>query len=210
MAKYTACENALLVHYSTDYVFDGRKAGAYVEEDAPNPQSVYGATKLAGEHAIRQQGGKALVFRTSWVFSFYGANFVKTIVRLAQERDHLDIISDQVGAPTSAELIADITALALSANRCGALPFGVYHLCAGGEASWYDFARYIVTELWARKTLLKLTVAGIRPIDTESYPLPAKRPKNSRLNTNKLGNALGLEKMPDWTLYVDRTLDQLI
>jgi dTDP-4-dehydrorhamnose reductase len=208
MARYGADAGALLVHYSTDYVFDGEKPGPYTETDAANPQSVYGVTKYAGEQAIQRHGGKAFVFRTSWVFSAHGANFVKTIMRLAQQNDSLRVVNDQLGAPTSAELIADVTTLALAAVKSGALPFGTYHLSAGGQTTWYDFAKYIVGGLQVRTMALRLTADHISPTDSANYPQPATRPKNSVLDTRKLRNALGLE-IPDWSVYVDRTLDRL-
>jgi len=208
MAEYAADTNALLVHYSTDYVFDGEKAGAYTESDATNPQSAYGRSKLAGEEAILRSGCKAFIFRTSWVFSSHGGNFVKTIIRLANERDTLGIVADQIGAPTSAELIADVTGLAIAACKSGAISTGVYHLAASGEVSWHGLASHIVNSLHENNNGVKLKVADIRPITTDDYPLPAKRPKNSRLGTSKLSKALNIE-IPHWTIYVDRTLAQL-
>lgn len=208
MAEYANKANALLVHYSTDYVYDGEKIGIYTEADATNPQSAYGRTKLAGEEAILASGCRALIFRTSWVFSAHGGNFIKTIMRLAAERDSLGIVADQVGAPTSAELIADVTALAIAAHKKNAIAHGIYHLTGTGEVSWHGFATHIVTRLKENGVALKLNPQQIRPIATEEYPLPAKRPKNSRLDTGKLSKALGLE-IPHWSIYADRTIDQL-
>lgn len=208
MAEYANKANALLVHYSTDYVYDGEKIGIYTEADATNPQSAYGRTKLAGEEAILASGCRALIFRTSWVFSAHGGNFIKTIMRLAAERDSLGIVADQVGAPTSAELIADVTALAIAAHKKNTIAHGIYHLTGTGEVSWHGFATHIVTRLKENGVALKLNPQQIRPIATEEYPLPAKRPKNSRLDTGKLSKALGLE-IPHWSIYADRTIDQL-
>ncbi|NYT63487.1 dTDP-4-dehydrorhamnose reductase [Alcaligenaceae bacterium] len=209
LAEYAKKTNALLVHYSTDYVYDGEKAGVYTETDATNPQSAYGRTKLAGEQAILDTGCQALIFRTSWVFSAHSINFIKTIMRLAVERDNLSIVADQIGAPTSAELIADVTALAIAAHKKSAIAYGVYHLTCAGEVSWHGYATHIVTKLMENGMALKLPgTQQIRPIQTEEYPLPAKRPKNSRLDISKLSKALGLE-IPHWTTYADRTIAQL-
>lgn len=208
MAEYASETNALLVHYSTDYVYDGEKAGIYTEGDTTNPQSAYGRTKLAGEQAILVSGCPTLIFRTSWVFSAHGGNFIKTIMRLAAERDNLGIVADQVGAPTSAELIADVTAMAIAAHKKNDIAHGIYHLTGTGEVTWHGFATHIVARLKENGMALKLDTPQIRPIGTEEYPLPAKRPKNSRLGTDKLSRALGLE-IPHWSIYADRTIDQL-
>ncbi len=208
MAEYARAHGALLVHYSTDYVFDGDKAGPYVEDDATAPRSAYGRSKCAGERAIVASGCKALVFRTSWVFSAHGGNFIKTMLRLAGERDSLNVVADQVGAPTSAELIADVTALALAAYCRGVLADGIYHLTASGATSWHGLASYAIACARDRGAVLKVEPAQICPIPTEAYPLPAKRPKNSRLDTSKLSGALGLQ-LPDWKVYVDRLIEQL-
>jgi len=208
MAAYAREHGALLVHYSTDYVFDGDKAEPYVEDDATAPQSAYGRSKRAGEEAILASGCKALVFRTSWVFSAHGGNFIKTMLRLAGERDQLKVVADQVGAPTSAELIADVTALAVAAYRRGALADGIYHLTAAGATSWHGLASYAIGRARERGAAIKVDASQICPIPTEAYPLPAKRPKNSRLDTSKLSGALDL-RLPDWKIHVDRLLDQL-
>lgn len=210
MARYAAKENALLVHYSTDYVYDGEKLGTYVETDTTNPQSAYGRTKLAGEQAILHSKCQAWIFRTSWVFSSYGANFVKTILRLARDRDDLAIVADQIGSPTSAELIADVTALAIANyKQRNFIRTGVFHLTASGEATWHELARHVVAKLEEAGMSLKLHASEIRAISTDEYPLPAKRPKNSRMDTSKLSMALELE-IPHWTIYADRTVAQLI
>lgn len=208
MAAYAREHGALLVHYSTDYVFDGTKEAPYREDDATAPQSAYGRSKRAGEEAILASGCQALVFRTSWVFSAHGGNFIKTMLRLAGERDSLSVVADQFGAPTSAELIADVTALAIAAYRRGALEGGIYHLTAAGATSWHGLASYAIERAIARGASLKVAPAQIKPIPTEAYPVPAKRPRNSRLDTSKLSGALGLH-LPDWTVHVDRLIDQL-
>ena len=208
MANYAHDNGALLVHYSTDYVFDGQKNGAYIEADVTNPQSVYGSSKRAGEVAILQSHCNALVFRTSWVFSAHGGNFIKTILRLAKERESISIVADQYGAPTSAELIADVTALAIAGYRSDKINSGVYHLTAAGETSWHGLASHVVERAIANGAMLALKVEQIQAIATEAYPLPAKRPNNSRMNTAAISGALGLQ-LPDWKIHVDRVVDQL-
>jgi dTDP-4-dehydrorhamnose reductase len=208
LADYAAQNGALLVHYSTDYVFDGDKTGAYLETDPTHPLSVYGLSKRAGEEAITASGCQALIFRTSWVFSSHGNNFIKTILRLAREKNNLNIVADQFGAPTSAELIADVTALAVAGYRAGRLAGGIYHLTANGETHWHHLACHTVDRALANGARLQLEASAIRPIGTEDYPLPAKRPGNSRLNTGLLSSRLGLQ-LPDWTIHVNRAIDQL-
>jgi len=202
---------ALVIHYSTDYVFDGTKRGAYVEDDPPNPQSVYGQTKLAGEQSLQQSGAKHLIFRTSWVFGAHGGNFAKTMLRLAAERDSLKVVADQFGAPTSAALLADVTAQILGRYlREGGqnFPFGFYHLAAGGETTWHEYARTVVRAAQAAGKDLKLNPENILPIATSEYPLPAPRPANSRLDTTRLQQAFGL-MLPDWHQGLDHVLQQI-
>jgi len=208
IARYAKENDALFVHYSTDYVFDGRKDAPYDIDDQTNPQSVYGSTKLAGEAAITASGCKALILRTSWVFSAHGGNFIKTILRLAKERDALNIVADQYGAPTSAELIADVTALAIAGFQQGKLAAGIYHLTAAGHTTWHGLATHVVARARLNGLDLKVQPANIGAITTEQYPVPAVRPKNSRLNTIALTAPLKLQ-LPDWTVHVDRTVDQL-
>ena len=208
IARYAKENDALFVHYSTDYVFDGRKEAPYDIDDQTNPQSVYGSTKLAGEAAITASGCKALILRTSWVFSAHGGNFIKTILRLAKERDALNIVADQHGAPTSAELIADVTALAVAGFQQGKLAAGIYHLTAAGHTTWHGLATHVVARARHNGLALKVQPGDIGAITTEQYPVPAARPKNSRLNTNALTAPLKLQ-LPDWTVHVDRTVDQL-
>lgn len=208
IANYAKARDALLVHYSTDYVFDGSKESPYEPTDTTNPLSVYGATKRQGEEAIEASGCRFLIFRTSWVFSVHGGNFVKTILRLAKERETLNIVADQHGAPTSAELIADVTALAIAGHRQGLCKSGIYHLTAAGQTTWHGLASHIVARACANGVAVKATADSIKPIPTDAYPLPAPRPKNSRLDTSALSNALLLQ-FPDWTIHVNRTVDQL-
>ena len=203
--------NAWLVHYSTDYVFDGEKTTPYDEGDAANPLSIYGRTKLEGEELLRARHAKHMIFRTSWVYAARGKNFAKTMLRLAKEREKLSVIADQHGAPTSAELIADVTALALHRalqNRGHRDLAGTYHLVARGETSWHSYAQYVVTVARERGIMLKTTPEEIYPIQTEAYPLPAKRPRNSRLNVSKLTNTFGVH-LPDWRKHVRRLIEEL-
>lgn len=209
LADFAKDHNATLVHYSTDYVFDGAKKGSYLETDATNPLNVYGASKLAGEQAIVQSGCRGYIFRTSWVFSAHGFNFIKTILRLAKEKNELSIVSDQYGAPTSAELISDVTLLAIIAAHRDQLRPGIYHLTASGLTSWYDLASYIMQQSITKCIDFKLDPSKIHPILTEAYPLPAIRPKNSLLNTTNLSSNLNII-LPDWRIYVNRLLIQLI
>ena len=178
---------AWLIHYSTDYVFDGSGQQFWSENDTPNPLSIYGKTKLAGEQAIEQTGCAHLIFRTSWVYAARGGNFAKTMLRLAKERTSLNVIADQFGAPTGADLLADVTALCLkqiqdSPNTSANLT-GIYHLVAAGVTTWFDYASFVIES--ARQQSASITVApqDIKPIPTSAYPLPAPRPSNSRLNT---------------------------
>ncbi|MBS1188715.1 MAG: rfbD [Rhodocyclaceae bacterium] len=213
LAEESARSGGLLVHYSTDYVFDGEKAAPYVETDAPRPQGVYGRTKRAGEEAILASPGRALIFRTSWVFGARGGNFVKTILRLAKERESLSVVDDQVGSPTPAALIATVTGVALAMLRQGRelapAEKRLYHLAAARPVSWCQFARTIIG-LAAQMPgfSLKLTPEAIRAIPSSDYPTPARRPGNSRLDCSRLESDFGLE-MPDWQPYLERMLQLL-
>ena len=201
---------ALLVHYSTDYVFDGKNAGAYSETDAPNPASAYGRSKLAGEEAVRDAGADHLIFRTSWVYAARGKNFLRTILRLAGERDELRIVADQFGAPTWARLIAEVTALALQQDlarrKLGGFESGTFNLTAAGETSWHGFAGAIITAARARGA--KLMCRTVVPITTAEYPLPAARPANSRLAGARLAERYGLA-MPGWEDCVQLCVDEI-
>lgn len=210
MAEAAARCGAWLVHYSTDYVFDGSGDQSWREDDAVNPLSVYGLTKLEGEQAIVASGVKHLIFRTSWVYAARGNNFAKTMLRLGQERDALSVIDDQIGAPTGAELIADVTAHAIRvAVEKGACVSGIYNLAAKGHTSWYAYAVHVLN--FARRAGIPIKVGeqDIRPIPTSQYPTPARRPLNSRLNVDKLQNLFDL-RLPDWRDGVERMLTEIL
>jgi dTDP-4-dehydrorhamnose reductase len=203
--------DAWLVHYSTDYVFDGSKPGPYTELDAPAPLSVYGATKLEGEQAIGRSGCRHLILRTSWVFAARGGNFAKTILRLARERDALKIVGDQFGAPTSAELLADVTALCVHdvMRPAGEARQGLYHLAAAGRTSWYGYARFVLEQAAELGCELKCKPENVESIPTSGYPLPARRPANSLLDTAKLRDDFDLD-LPDWTYHAGRMLAEML
>jgi dTDP-4-dehydrorhamnose reductase len=203
---------ALVLHYSTDYVFDGMKQGAYSEDDVPAPQSVYGRTKLAGEQGLAAANPRHLILRTSWVVGAHGGNFAKTMLRLAGERDKLTVVADQFGAPTSAALLADVSAhLVRAYARVGtaAFPYGTYHVAAGGETSWYGYAQFVIGEALAAGKVLKATVNAIAPLSTEQYPTPAKRPLNSRLDTTRFRTTFDL-RLPPWQEGVRHVLRQIL
>lgn len=207
MAKEMASLDGWLVHYSTDYVFNGSGNTAWRESDSTDPLSIYGKTKLAGEEAIISRKVKHLIFRTSWVYGSHGNNFIKTILKLAQERESLSIVADQIGVPTGAELIADVTAHAIKACLQRTDLSGLYHLAPLGETSWYHFAHYILEE--ARALGKTFQVSDLTAINSQEYPRPAQRPLNSRLNTQKLCNTFSLE-MPEWTMGVKRVLLEIL
>ena len=213
LAEEAARLDALMLHYSTDYVFDGNKGAPYVEDDPAGPQSVYGRSKLEGEEAIRSVGGKSVIFRTSWVFGARGGNFVKTILRLAREKESLNVVGDQIGSPTPAAMIATVTGVGLAMLRHGAaLDKGesrLYHLAASRPVSWCDFARTIVGLAGRAPGFdLRLNPEAINAIATSAYPTPARRPMNSRLACGKLESDFGLQ-MPDWQPYLERMLQLL-
>jgi dTDP-4-dehydrorhamnose reductase len=211
LARWAADHGAHLVHYSTDYVFDGTKADAYVETDPVNPQSVYGESKWLGEEAVRSSGARHVILRTSWVYGHHGNNFLKTILRLAQERSSLNIVADQIGAPTSAALIADVTRRVVEFAGAPEAPdmSGTYHLSAQGATSWHDYAAHIVREALARNVKLALTLDALKPIPTADYPTPAKRPQNSRLNCARLMDRFDLS-LPVWQEGVTGVLERLV
>jgi dTDP-4-dehydrorhamnose reductase len=201
IAQHVAKTGAILVHYSTDYVFDGTKDGPYTESDATNPMSVYGQTKLDGERAIQASGCRALVFRTSWVYSAQGNNFINTIRRIAREHEQLSIVNDQIGAPTSATLIADVTKRAIECVNNETVTdhdLGLYHLVASGSTSWFGFAEHFL----GKDREAGHNVAEINPIPTSAYPSKAHRPLNSRLDSSRIRSVFGVE-LPDWTRHVD-------
>ena len=189
--------DALVVHYSTDYVFDGKSDGFYDEAAATSPLSVYGASKLAGEVLLRDSGARHLIFRTSWVYAPTGKNFPLTILRLAKERDTLAVVADQVGAPTPVSLIVEITARAIPQALADAGKLGLYHLAPRGETSWHGVASLLIAEAAAAGATLKLKAEAIRAIPASEYPTKAVRPANSRLDTGKFRTAFGLD-LPPW------------
>jgi len=200
---------AWLVHYSTDYVFDGSGSAPWVETDSTSPLSVYGATKLEGERLIQESGCKHLIFRTSWVYGARGGNFAKTMLRLAAEKETLSVINDQIGAPTGADLLADITAHAIKEAVRQPHLIGLYHLAAGGETSWHGYASFVLLHAQQAGRALRVGPAEIRSIPTAAFPTAAKRPLNSRLDTQKLRQAFGLE-LPHWESGVKRMLAEIL
>jgi dTDP-4-dehydrorhamnose reductase len=198
---------AWLVHYSTDYVFDGSGTAPWTETDATGPLSVYGQTKLEGEQAVASTP-KHLILRTSWVYATRGGNFAKTMLRLASERETLTVINDQFGAPTSAELLADVTAHALRKLQDQPALAGLYHCIAGGETTWHGYAQFVLGQAQALGLPLKAGPEQVAPTPTSSYPTPAKRPLNSRLDTGKLQAAFGLT-LPHWQVGVARMLTEI-
>jgi len=213
MAEESCRLGAWLVHYSTDYVFDGTSPRPYLETDEPNPQSVYGRSKLAGERAIQDSGCRYLIFRTSWVYAARGANFARTMLGLAREKDSLQVVADQLGAPTSAALISDVTSLCL--YRMISLPdpagsqAGIYHLSPDGETSWYDYARHVIGFAEAAGVPLRAGPGDVTPVTTEEFSRPAPRPANSRLDTRKLRQTFGIT-LPHWHDHLDLVLRELI
>jgi dTDP-4-dehydrorhamnose reductase len=207
MAQEAAALGAWLVHYSTDYVFSGQGVTPWQETDAVAPVNHYGASKLAGEQAIIVAGCKHLIFRTSWVYGARGNNFAKTMLRLAKERETLSVIADQIGAPTGADLIADVTALALQQVLERPELAGLYHLAAAGEVSWHGYASHVLD--FAKAQGEELAVTMVNPIETTAYPTPARRPLNSRLNTQKLRKNFSLH-LPDWQSGVTRMLREVL
>jgi dTDP-4-dehydrorhamnose reductase len=207
MAEEAVSQGAWLIHYSSDYVFNGQGTKPWEESDTVAPLNHYGASKAAGEQAIIDSGCKYLIFRTSWCYSARGSNFAKTMLKLARERETLSVIADQIGAPTGAELIADVTAQAI---RCVLLRpelAGVYHLAASGEVSWHRYAEYLIE--FARANGEQLAVTAINPMKASDYPTPARRPLNSRLNTQKLRDNFSLH-LPDWQSGVTRMLREVL
>jgi len=213
LAQEAAALGAWLIHYSTDYVFDGSGNTPWREDDATAPLNVYGATKLEGEQLIAASGARHLIFRTSWVYGARGGNFAKTMLRLAQERDRLTVIHDQFGAPTGADLIADVTAHAirqvLNPGQTSATTRGIYHLVASGETTWFDYARHVLAQATAKSPAITLKAREVTPVETSAFPTPARRPHNSRLATDKLRHTFGLT-MPAWQVGVNRMLDEIL
>jgi dTDP-4-dehydrorhamnose reductase len=212
LAREAQALGAWLVHYSTDYVFDGSGQQPWRESDAPAPLNVYGQTKFEGEGAIQGACERHLIFRTSWVYAARGNNFAKTMLRLAGEREQLQVIDDQIGAPTGADLLADITAQVLRQVSLMSQPQGVaglYHLAAAGLTSWHGYASHVVEQTRRSKPDLPLRVREIKPVPTSAFPTPARRPHNSRLETLKLQSRFGLT-LPPWQQGVDRMLAEIL
>jgi dTDP-4-dehydrorhamnose reductase len=198
---------ALLVHYSTDYVFDGSGNTPWKETDRTGPLGVYGQTKLEGEQAIQASGAKHLILRTCWVYAAHGHNFAKTMLRLARERDVLKVVDDQWGAPTGADLIADVTTQALRQLLAGNAAEGLYHLSAAGETTWHGYAKFLIESAKARHPDLPWTVQRIEPVPSSAYPTPARRPLNSRLDCSALQRAFGLT-LPSWQQGIEQLLSK--
>ena len=209
MAQEAKSLGALLVHYSTDYVFDSSGSAARTEGDATGPLSVYGRTKLEGEQRIATTDCRHLIFRTSWVYAARGGNFAKTMLRLAQERETLSVINDQWGAPTGADLIADVTAHVVRHVAAREIDCGLYHLVAGGETNWHAYASHVIERAQNLRPDLDWKVQSIAAVPTTAFPTPAARPQNSRLNTQKLQAAMQL-CLPDWQQGVDRMLQEIL
>ena len=209
LAREAQTLGAWLVHYSTDYVFDGSGSAPWSEDSPTGALNVYGSTKLAGENAIRASGCRHLILRTSWVYAARGGNFARTMLRLAAERDRLQVIDDQIGAPSGAELLADVTAHALRAVRSRPELGGTYHAVAGGQTSWHGYAQHVIEFARAAGQAIRVQPQAIAAVPTGAFPTAAQRPLNSRLDTRKLQQAFGLT-LPDWRLGVDRMLREVL
>ncbi|MDO8771323.1 MAG: dTDP-4-dehydrorhamnose reductase [Burkholderiaceae bacterium] len=210
LAEAASVVGAWLVHYSTDYVFDGSGSKPWEESDPTGPLNVYGRTKLEGEQRIAARCAQHLILRTSWVYAARGGNFARTMLRLARERDRLSVIDDQFGAPTGADLLADITAHMVRSALSGAAGdfAGIYHAAAAGETSWHGYARFVVDCASEAGLDLKASPATVDPVPTTAFPTPATRPHNSRLNTAKLQASFGLQ-LPAWQQGVARMLTEI-
>ena len=209
VAEEAAKLGAWMIHYSTDYVFDGSGEQAWSEADATGPLSVYGSTKLEGEALIRASGAKHLILRTSWVYAARGGNFAKTMLRLAQERDRLTVINDQFGAPTGADLLADVTAHAIRHLQRKPEDAGLYHCVAGGTTTWFEYAKFVISEAQKIKPELQIKATEVAPVPTSAFPTPAQRPHNSRLDTSRLQSTFGLT-LPHWEHGVQRMLTEIL
>lgn len=211
LANYAYATGACLIHYSTDYVFDGIKTAAYLETDTPQPINIYGHTKYQGEQYIMHSGCKGVILRTSWVYAYHGNNFLRTILHLAQEKTSLQVVDDQIGSPTSVDLLANVTAQIIqrNINHRTAIPPGLYHLTASEETSWHQYAVFFLRELQQYGFHYLLQPEQIQPINSEAYPALAKRPKNSCLNTSKLERTLD-RRFPSWHSGVQSWIKQFI
>ena len=209
LAREAAACGALLVHYSTDYVFHGHGQRPWAEDDPTGPLNVYGQTKLAGEQAIVQAGCRHLILRTSWIHAARGGNFARTMLRLARQQPRLTVIDDQWGAPTGAELIADVSAHAIVQLRARPDKAGIYHLAAAGETNWFSYAKHVLAQAQSAQAAIEYAVKDILPIPSSAYPVAATRPHNSRLDTRKLRTAFDLH-LPPWQAGVDRMLAEIL
>ena len=209
LAREAAACGAWLMHYSTDYVFDGSGTQAWREDSPTGPLNVYGHTKLEGEESIRASGCMHIILRTSWVYGARGGNFAKTMLKLAQERERLTVIDDQFGAPTGADLLADLTAHLVRASTVRADMSGTYHAVASGETTWHGYATHVVEFARAAGVALRVSAGGIEPVATSAFPTPARRPHNSRLATQRLRETFGFH-LPDWRVGIDRMLSEVI
>ena len=209
LAREAKALGALLVHYSTDYVFDGSGSSPRRETAATAPLSVYGRTKLEGEQLIQASGCRHLILRTSWVYAARGGNFAKTMLRLAQERERLTVIDDQWGAPTGADLLADVTAHAIRHLQLHPQNGGLYHCVAAGETTWHAYAAYVIEQARQLQPALPILVTEIAPVPTTAFPTPAARPLNSRLDTSRLQTSFGLQ-LPHWRQGVARMLREIL
>jgi len=208
LAREAQALGSWLLHYSSDYVFDGSGSAPWTEDAPTGPLSVYGATKLEGEQAIRASGCRHLILRTSWVYAARGGNFAKTMLRLAKERDRLTVVDDQIGAPTGAELLADVSAHALLGALQRPEVSGTYHAAAGGETSWHGYAQHVIEFARAAGQPIQVAAAAIEAVPTSAFPTPARRPANSRLATAKLRDTFGLT-LPHWQTGVERMLTEV-
>lgn len=209
LAREAAARGAWLMHYSTDYVFDGGGTTPWTEDAPTGPLSVYGHTKLEGEELIRASGARHLIFRTSWVYAARGGNFAKTMLRLAQERERLTVIDDQIGAPTGADLLADLTVHALRTARQRPDVAGTYHAVASGLTSWHGYARHVIEFARAAGQPIRVAPDAIAPVSTSAFPTPARRPTNSRMDTRKLRDTFDVT-LPDWQAGVERMLSEVL
>lgn len=211
LARYASRHNIPIIHFSTDYVFDGKKDAPYNEDDEANPSSVYGKTKWLGEEAIRKLAAKHIIIRTSWVFGSHGVNFLKTMLKLASERDKLSVVSDQFGAPTSARLLADAVAqIVTELGEPGSYrKYGTYNIAARGETSWHGYAQVVVEKAIKLGMNVKINPKDIKPISSKEYPMPAPRPANSRLDTTKVSTVFSVS-LHKWQDEVEKVIQELV
>jgi dTDP-4-dehydrorhamnose reductase len=210
LGEEAATLGASVIHFSSDYVFDGTKEVAYIETDRTNPLSVYGASKLEGERLLQKACARSIILRTSWVVSNYGDNFLKTMLKLAHEREVLRIVSDQQGVPTSAQLLADTSQILIEklSSDHEHFPYGIYHVAPMGETTWFGFAKFVIAEAMKRGDIFKLELENIQPIRAEEFPLPAKRPKNSKLDSSHFKETFGVT-LPSWETGILAIMDEL-